>query len=307
MSNRKLKVSSPDLSTSPSSIASPFAPSPVNNQALRTTKTGDPRLVFIDVFVTCLSLVSEKEIQIELAKHCEPDTLLMATWMNTVRFEKKYREVRGLDSIAYYLNRMVMQTPDIVIKVQERTLYERPNGSSFLVCKLSITGTLYLTIMMKNALHAAARHIFSRNSFFPKMFSVDETVRSDTSTLPPEVMNNILSSSASSDSSDVASPSDHQALTLKQESQPAPMRRKPAVKRRQQYSMAHRSSFFTLRRQKIHVDQMEIATSDTHMDLSFSEHPTAYTVSSVLVFHINAANKVYKVENFKRKDHKVFL
>lgn len=120
-----------------------------------------------------MNCVSEQEILKELQPIVEPDVVWISIWMNQVKYDnKKCREMHGLGCAASYMSHLIASSPDLIIYIKEKALYKKPDDSSFLVMRVTCTGSMFLVVMMNNALNAG-RRLFSRSGFIGRVFRAD--------------------------------------------------------------------------------------------------------------------------------------
>lgn len=290
----------------------------------------DPRMKYLDVFISSFNLVAEQDIRAALAPHASPNVMLVSTWMshNMPYAQKRCREVNGIVPISRLISQFTKATPDFVLDVKEKVLYKLHDGTSFLVAKTVATGSFFLTLYLRNALTSSllppfiASRIFSRNSFFPRLFRL--TTRMEDDTCGTEA-SSPKTSGSDSDNNNVRICDDDARLDevlldnpedisdqfflppiglLDRPTESLLQKRKP--KRKQRISMVHRN-LFKVRQQQILADQVEIATEDTKIDVLRATRPSSYVVSAVLVFHIDVDHMVYKLECFKRLERKALF
>lgn len=149
----------------------------INNSMDGTTAvpatSSDPRLGYGDLLIQAINCIDEKSIFATLEGVMEPDVVWITTWMNQVKFEhKKCREMHGLACASSYMSNLISSSPDIIFYIKEKVLYKKPDNSSFLLLKLTCTGSLFWTVIMNNAM-SAGRRLFSRNGFFGRIFRFD--------------------------------------------------------------------------------------------------------------------------------------
>jgi hypothetical protein len=131
------------------------------------------------MLIQILNLYNEEDMERELRKICAPDVRLMGCWLHQVKFEgKKYIEMNGIPKLCQYLNRVVTMTPDVIMEIKEKSLYRRPDGTSFIILKMVWSGSKFLDVIFHNA-SQLARKTFSRNGFFSRMFRLDNRKEKD--------------------------------------------------------------------------------------------------------------------------------
>lgn len=305
----------------------------------------------MDILINAVNMVAEKDIRDALTSVCTPDISLVTCWMNYVKVEpKQYREVHGLPQLAYYLSRLIATAPDAVTDIKEKTLYKKPDNTSFLMVKLQVTGSALWTIVMRNVVQSATAGLFSRSGFFGRIFRVDrgpgnngstysiktEASGSSAAGTPISPINSASDSACedndieeaesiwgtvtksakrSSGALKIQNPDSCDEVSLDAADDTSSVFQPsrdlfPAVSRKRkqskQQSMVHKQ-FFNFRQRKIHVDQVEIATEGTKIELQQMPRQGSFVVSVVIVIHINAAHRIYKIESFKRLDRKTFF
>lgn len=292
--------------------------------------TSDVRLTFGDILLQSINCITEKDIMGALQHVVEPDVVWISIWMNQVKIDgKKCREMHGIDCAARYLSNIVAASPDMVCYVKEKKLYKKPDDSSFLVMRVTVSGSMYWVVLMNNAL-SAGRRLFSRNGFFGRIFRSEN--RSDSSNSSPlsamsgdDDKTHKSTARSDSDSPSVASgmanrlPTCEESLDktssvfsvpLCEDSPMSSILQQESCRKRKkaprQQSMMHRN-FLNFRKQKLLPEEVEVGMETTNFELHRPKRTGSYIVTVTVVCHINPQHRIYKVESFRHLDWRQYF
>lgn len=313
-----------------------------------TAPVVDPRFKIAEMLVEGLNLQDVNEIERHFAPYFTPDIVLIGSWVNAIKFEaKQHREIRGLRPISELFSKQLSAVPDIVISFQERVLYKKPDGSSFLMFKFTATGSLLLSIVMRNAL-STGRAIFARNGFFSRVYhlAVDRNGRPSTannssgdssSDSMSGEENQQLGQEISQESNDhlkVGGPrksgdnrrrvrvlpreSNYSEITIKDEEASFSLAsaavasvtnrgHEPQLRPKATKRALFDRTHFDFRRRRIQDDQVEVVTEDTQITVAPVVKPGTFMVTATTVVHFNPDHQIYRIETFKRLVRRAFF
>lgn len=246
--------------------------------------------------------------------------MLISSWLNQVKNEPaKCREIHGLRSIASYMSTVMASSPDMVLKIKEKVLYRKPDGSSFLVVKASARGNWMLSITMRNALNAG-RRLFSRNGFFGRIFRIERkqanttddrdvpeekrTMRLVSRNVAPPPSEPSVDRSIPQDVIDMETMDEYPLSDIieKHQGDVVQGNRKRKRPQQRQQSVMQRDFLSNFRQKRIQPEEVELGLEGTSFRLERAKHPGQYMVSIIMVCHINQQHRMNKVESFRHLD-----
>lgn len=276
--------------------------------------------------VNAFNFVNEQDIYTGLQDIVEPDGVWISSWLNQVKNDPaKIREIHGLRSIASFMSTLVASSPDMVLTIKEKTLYRKPDGSSFLVVKTNVRGNWMLTITMRNALNTG-RRLFSRNGFFGRIFRIErkqaetsdgrdvptgkKTVRLASRNVAQPLNHHPVESAVPQDVIDMETvdqyrPSDIIEKHQRDVAQSNGKRKRSHHKR--QLSVMHRDFLSNFRQKRIQPEEVQLGVEGTLFGVERAKQPSQYAVSIIMVCHINEQHRIFKVESFRHLDWRVLL
>ncbi len=123
----------------------------IKKRRRRAFAVDDARRSYVDQIFGAIN--SGDGILSTLERIAHPDVMMSCRFLgdpSTITTGKLYREVKGRELIAKFVDAMLMASPDAVLKLHEKKMRLRQNNSSYIVAKYTLEGYKFCNLLTTN-------------------------------------------------------------------------------------------------------------------------------------------------------------
>lgn len=154
----------------------------------------DQRTNYLEDIVNVLNVNDEELLHDLIFRFCSPECVYLERYFESIPVLPAYREMTGPDQIFNYLMHIYKAIPDALVVNNGSKLYERTDGTSYLIGRLKFSGIGFYHVRATEVTHSSSRFLSKWSPFA----GIYETSASNSSKLAR------TSVSASSSSSQIA-------------------------------------------------------------------------------------------------------
>lgn len=117
----------------------------------RAFSNDDPRRSYVDAIFG--SINGGDGVLSTLERIAHPNVMMTCRFLgdpSTITTGKLYREVKGREQIAKFIDSMLMASPDAILKLHEKKMRLRQNNSSYIVAKYTLEGYKFCNVLTTN-------------------------------------------------------------------------------------------------------------------------------------------------------------
>lgn len=130
----------------------------IKRRRRRAFANDDPRRNYVDSIFGAIN--SGDGVLSTLERIAHPEVVMTCRFLgdpSTITTGKLYREVKGRDQIAKFVDCMLMASPDAVMKLHEKKMRLRQNNSSYIVAKYTLEGYKFCNLLTTNDKHVTKK------------------------------------------------------------------------------------------------------------------------------------------------------